>query len=46
LDTRASYLQVAFDFIDDNYGDALTFLRQLYDIGPAELTQLRSNFTA
>jgi protein-tyrosine phosphatase len=45
LDTRASYLQVAFDFIDDNYGDALTFLRQLYDIGPAELTQLRSNFT-
>jgi protein-tyrosine phosphatase len=45
LDTHESYLRCAFDFIDENFGDGLTYLQQQYDVGPAELRALRQRFT-
>lgn len=44
LETRASYLQVAFDSIDRECGDTETFLRSHYDLGPAECSELRRRY--
>jgi protein-tyrosine phosphatase len=46
LETHESYLRAAFDFIDQNFGDGLGFLKHHYAIGPAELTELRDRYTA
>lgn len=44
LETRASYLQVAFDSIDRECGNTDAFLRSHYDLGPAECTELRRRY--
>lgn len=46
LETRASYLRIAFDSIDRECGDAGTFLRNHYDLGPAECNELRRRYLA
>jgi len=46
LETRRSYLEVAFDSIDRECGSADAFLRKHYDLGDAELKALRTQFTA
>ena len=44
LETRASYLRVAFDSIDRECGDTDAFLRKHYDLGTAECTELRRRY--
>ena len=46
LETRRSYLEAAFDYIDENYGDTECFLREHYDLNPAKMAQLRDRYTA
>jgi len=45
LETRKSYLQSAFDAIDQNYGSCKAFLSQRYGLGGGELAQLRDVYT-
>ncbi|MGR9089253.1 MAG: tyrosine-protein phosphatase [Gammaproteobacteria bacterium] len=44
LETRASYLQIAFDSIDRECGSADAFLRRHYDLGEAEFSELRRRY--
>lgn len=44
LETRASYLQIAFDSIDRECGSTDAFLRRHYDLGDAEFSELRRRY--
>ncbi len=45
LETHESYLRCAFESIDENFGDGLTYLKQQYGVGADELRALRDRFT-
>jgi len=45
LETRESYLRAAFDYIDDNFGNGIEFLRAQYGLGDAEFDELRARYT-
>ncbi len=46
LETRESYLQSAFDAIDEHYGSGEGMLQTLYGLGPSECARLRDQFTS
>ena len=45
LETRESYLQSAFDAIDEHFGSGDAFLRQTYGLGDFELKHLKDTYT-
>ena len=45
LETRESYLQSAFDAIDEQYGSGEAFLRKTYGLGDLELRHLKDTYT-
>lgn len=45
LETQESYLQSAFDAIDQHYGSGQAFLSQRYGLGEEELAHLRNIYT-
>ena len=46
LETRRSYLQVAFDYIDREDGDATAFLHVRCELGQPDIAALRERYTA
>ena len=46
LETRRSYLEVAFDYIDREYGDGIAFLRARCGLGRPDIAALRERYTA